>query len=331
MEIDIRRLSYKLFLFRETGENIELTDIVEDIAWGESIPEMAAKATVTIPNMQHNGEWLTSIIKLNSRLMTTADWGEGFKEVFRGTVYKKDYTRDVNKKITLLMYDDAHLLRTKEQRYVAAGTNCKDAIGKILSDNSIPNENKAPTTGMGMHLFRADAVSSQILELLEDATNKGAGKYVVKSTKGILQIEPYGSNTYIPVIDVTNCEGVQDSQSMEDLITRVEILLNLKENEKQAVTKAIVTGRMEFGIFQEIQYVSEDDNLEEAKSTAQKLLNERGKPQQAITIPAVVDVPFLRKGDKVNIKAGSALGYFIVRTIQHNAKRRTMQLEVENI
>jgi hypothetical protein len=43
------------------------------------------------------------------------------------------------------------------------------------------------------------------------------------------------------------------------------------------------------------------------------------------------DLPFLRKGDKVKISAGTLIGYYIVSEVVHDATNRIMSMEVEDV
>ena len=43
------------------------------------------------------------------------------------------------------------------------------------------------------------------------------------------------------------------------------------------------------------------------------------------------DLPFLRKGDKVKVEAGTLIGYYIVSSVTHNATNRIMVMEVEDV
>ena len=43
------------------------------------------------------------------------------------------------------------------------------------------------------------------------------------------------------------------------------------------------------------------------------------------------DLPFLRKGDKVIVEAGTLIGYYIVSSVMHDATNRIMVMEVEDV
>ena len=63
---------------------------------------------------------------------------------------------------------------------------------------------------------------------------------------------------------------------------------------------------------------------------AQNILKEKGKAEENISI-STIDVPMMRKGDKVKVFAGNLSGYFIVEGITHNGFEKTMELELERI
>lgn len=56
----------------------------------------------------------------------------------------------------------------------------------------------------------------------------------------------------------------------------------------------------------------------------------KGKPEETITI-STIDVPLIRKGDKIKLYAGNLSGYFYVEGINHNGFSKKMDMELERI
>ena len=327
--IDIRNLKYRITLVRETGEKLLLNDITTDLQWGDYDKEIAARGSLTVANIVYNGEPMTSIIKMNTKFIIEVDWGQGFDEVFRGSTFRKTYNRQNVKAIQLMLYDDIYYLqRSKEQRYITDGTACNTAIDAILSSWGVPNVNNAPTNAMLKRMFRSDTIADEIYSLLDEAHSKGSEDYNVRSIKGSVIIDENGINAEIPVIDITNTEGVQDEQNIENIVTRVRIMLNITKDEEASPQQAVLENNIQFGTFQDIQYMQSTGSLEDAKATAQATLDANSVVHQYIMIPSVVDVPWLRRGDIVKVVTDAITGYYNVLTVQHNASRRTMNLEV---
>ncbi|GAW28968.1 hypothetical protein, partial [Carboxydocella sp. ULO1] len=150
------------------------------------------------------------------------------------------------------------------------------------------------------------------------------------SKQGKIDVIRPGQNTpvYCFTSD-TNVNSINDHWDIEDLVTRVKVI-GAENKEGRAPVVVKIDGKTEFGVLQEVIYRSQYDSLSAAKSAAQDILKERGQPkkQRKITAP---DLPFLRKGDKVKIVAGTLNGYYIVSSVSHDATNRTMVMEVEDV
>jgi hypothetical protein len=91
-----------------------------------------------------------------------------------------------------------------------------------------------------------------------------------------------------------------------------------------------VDGDTKYGILQEIIRRDSDKTVDAAKSEAETLLAERGKPEEDIRI-TVPDLPFLRRGDRVEVAAGNLIGFFDVTGVTHNGTVRQMTLTLDRV
>ena len=92
--------------------------------------------------------------------------------------------------------------------------------------------------------------------------------------------------------------------------------------------EATVNGKTQYGVFQTIITNSKSDTLDDAKKEANEILEEKGSPKITSKLIAP-DIPCIRKGDKIHAKVGSLNGYYLVNSIQHNAKNGQMTMEIE--
>lgn len=92
--------------------------------------------------------------------------------------------------------------------------------------------------------------------------------------------------------------------------------------------EAVKNGKTEYGIFQRIVNHASSDNLSEAQETAQEMLDENGKPKETATVQAP-DTPPVRKGDMVHLAVGALNGFYIVKSVQHDADSGKMTMQVE--
>lgn len=167
-----------------------------------------------------------------------------------------------------------------------------------------------------------------ILDILDEAKKKGAGFYFARAKEGVVQIIPRGTNSEIYHFDeANNAIKATDSFDISGIVTRVTILGKQDSDGKQKI-EATVNGSTEFGIRQVIIGKPRDKTLEEATQTANEILKERGSIARKITLEAP-DLPFLRKGDRISVKAGTVQGSFFIKSIRHNADDRKMSMEID--
>lgn len=70
------------------------------------------------------------------------------------------------------------------------------------------------------------------------------------------------------------------------------------------------------------------DKLDDAKKEAKEILEEKGSPKVTSKLIAP-DIPCVRKGDIIHAKVGSLNGYYLINSIQHNAKNGQMTMDVK--
>ena len=328
--IDVRDTSYTVILLKEDGEQLDLSGIMKDLEIEEGENQWAVQAHFYVPNVKHNGAYISSLAKLNCMVFIRASSGGGQEEVFRGTVTDWDVTkRNGEHGFEAYAYDSLYYMQKNEDnRYFSEGTGTRSAITSILGAWGIPlGGYSGPDVKHAKTFFKNQTVSKMIQELLDDAVKKGAGKCCIKSSKGLVYFGPRGSNTDVyRFTEDENVEVSSDSYGMKGLITRVKIV-GKEDAEGRAPIEAVLDGRTEFGIHQRIYNRSEDDSLDEATSAARDILRENGTPERVSRVEAP-DVPGLRRWDRVYIEAGTLNGYFWVSSVTHMCSKGRMKMRV---
>ncbi len=331
--IDVSKITYSLVLFSPSGGRIDLSPFLRSLTWEENEGELAVRLEAELQNQQiAGGRWLHQLIPLGGRVFLYVNWGSGTQEVFRGTVFAWDYQTDPLGHFTITAYDQLiYLTKSKDDRYYKAGTTAKTIIQDIAKAWGIPlGTVQGPDTALAKQVFRGDMLADMIFSVLDQAKKRGAGKWIVRSRQGKIDIIRPGQNN--PVYCFTadmNVNSIEDRQDIEELVTRVKII-GAEDKAGKAPVIAQIDGKTEFGVLQEVVYRRQYDNVAAVKSAAQDILKERGQPKRKRSVQTS-DLPFLRKGDKVKVAAGTLNGYYIVSGVSHDATSRTMSLEVEDI
>lgn len=331
--INVAKISYSLILLRPDGQRLDLQPFIRALSWEENDGELAVRLEAELQNIQMpDGKWLHQLIPLGGQVFLYADWGSGQQEIFRGTVFAWDYRTDPLGHFTITAYDQLiYLMKSKDDRFYKAGQTAKAIIQDIAGAWGIPlGTVEGPDTSLAKQVFRGDTLADMIYSVLNEAKKKGGGKWIVRSRQGEIDVIKPGQNNPVYVFTAdTNVESIEDRQDIEDLVTRVKII-GAEDSEGRAPVVAQLDGRTEFGTLQEVIYQRQFDTPAAAKAAAQDVLKERGQPKRRRKVVAP-DLPFLRKGDKVKVVAGTMNGYYIVSSVIHDATNRIMVMEVENI
>lgn len=329
--VDISKITYKVYLLRENGEQLNITDISQNVGWEENEGELAQRVSLTIANSLHNGKRMASLAKPNCQIIITAEAGSNAEEVARGKIMEWSPSRSGSTdSVELGGYDDLYDLQaSQDNRYISAGVSTKTAITTIFDDWGIPIEKyEGPTNSNAKTTFKNEYLSDIILELLETAYKHGAKECIIRANKGKVSIIPKASNTTIYCFDEDqNVELTKYKISTGDMVTVVKVVATEDDDGRQKV-EAIINGKTEYGKRQRIYIREDDDTLATATAAAKEILDEEGNPEETFNLKAP-DIPFIRKGDKIKLTTRVYSGYAIVTSIQHNASNHSMSLGVE--
>lgn len=284
--IDISKIKYRVILVTSSGKQIDVTQAAESIGWEEGDAELAMRTNISLHNITYEGKKLSSIAQPGCIVAIIADWGTGSDEVARGTIVEWE-PGEIGNTATLfdiMAYDELfNLQQSQDNRYYTAGTGTKSAIMGIFNDWGVPVEKyEGPDVAHAKTPFKNEYLSNILIQLLDDAAKKGAPKCIIRATKGKVSVLPKGSNKTIYHFDEdTNAVLVRDKISTVDLVTRVKVV-GKEDSEGRQPVEAVLDGQTQYGIRQKIYNRSEDDTLATAKSAAQEMLDEQGKPARTI-------------------------------------------------
>jgi len=322
--IDIKSIAYDVELITETGARHMLNDALVSLEWEDRESELAARASLTLANAMVGTQRLATVAKINCVIQISGRWNGGARQMlFDGTVWDWSYT-DKNE-LSLVAYDRlVRLQQSKDNRYYRAGMTTQAIIGDICSAWSIPlayTWNQSITHEK--QVFNGEAISGMITQLLEKVYDRHGERYVVLYRGGQLHIMNPGTNSTVYCLDENSTISIKDGQNINQLVTRVQIL-GRQPNSGRAPVEATVDGDLRFGVLQDI--VRRDSNtLQEARREADTLLRQRGRPCENIQV-TTADLPMLRKGDRIEMQAGSLRGFFFAESVTHQATKKQMNL-----
>lgn len=322
---------YSLYILTSENLNIDLSQLVTSFDRSEPEKQIAQKVTVSFMNVQDsNGRMLEDYINVRDRVFVYANDGETVDEVFRGMVWTKRYVNKQKKEITLTCYDQLiYFQKTEDNKFYPEGMETENICNTLCSDWGVSlvwnyqsiTHKKLMLTGKLSDIFLTD--------ILAEVKKKVHLPAVMKSVKDVVYIETVGSNSKIYEIKRgENAISTTSTVTMDDVVTRV-VITGKQDDEGCTPVEATVDGDTErFGTIQKIIRKNENTEMSEVKEEAQDIIDENGYPKMRYEIEAI-DIPWIRRGDKVKIVAGDmALDYWVL-SIEHDAVKKTMTLKTE--
>lgn len=326
---DLATLEYRLIAITKDAAQIDLTPITNSLGWSEGDKELAAK--ITFKCAVNLGEQnITDVINVNTQLIVYAKFGdEDFQEVCRGRVEKfglvesnREFLLDVE------AADEAAALRhSQEDYFFSPDSSSTSILEKILKDHGVNAEIHVEDTKHEKKIFRGKYLSDMLTDVLKDLKEKTGKVYFIRARAGVIEIIERGTNETIYDFDIeNNLVKVSDSFDASKLVTKVKVVGKQREEGHQHVD-AVVEGRTDLGERQVIYARDDKTNLEEAQKAAKKILDENGiKRKISIEAP---DLPTLRKGDRIRLRSSLGEGFFLIKSIRHDAAQMKMNAELD--
>ena len=330
--IDISKVKYRLVAVDEKGKKFNVTDFITNLSWEETEKEISARISFTVFNKKTEKGRISSIIKLGTLIIIFASAGGKEQEVIRG--YVVDWNPSFSEsyeKFSCKAYDNLYNFQSSQDNvYYSSGISTQSAITKLFSKWGIKmGEYKGPNITHGKLKYQNDSLSDIVIDILKEAKKKGGKKCFPRANKGKVDIIPYGANSLVYQFEsAENVVSIEHSMSTSNLVTRVKIV-GQSTKKKQGKVEAVLNGQTKkYGIRQKLVIRSKSDKLADAKKEAQDILDEQGYPESSInaTLP---DIPFVRKGDLIYIKAGTLNNYYYAKSVRHQVDSGEMDLELK--
>ena len=328
--IDARNISYDVIVITENNLQLNITQAVEELGWEENEDELAMKITFEMYNALYNSKRLSTLVKHGSVIAIKAHWGSGEGLVALGTIFECTCKTSKSDEIfDIVAYDNLfYFQKSNDCFYFEKGKKTQSIITAILESWGITlSKYNGPNVSHSRILEKNKRISDILLDVIDEAKKKGGVSAILRSTEGKIEVVKKGSNSTIYAFTVDNSTEASYKTSTTELVTRVKVISS-EDSDSAAKVEATVDGKTQYGYFQKIVTKSKSDDISEAKKEANEIIDEKGSPKETIRFIGP-DIPPIRKGDLVHIENGVLNGFYIAKSVQHNAKSARITMELE--
>lgn len=321
---------YKAAIVTAAGTRYVITQAVTALSFGSSESEIAQKATISLYNLEYEGHLLAGLFHPRDRVFLYANTGQGDQEVFRGYLWDKQYRSALEKSLNWVCYDNLIYLQESEDSFwFSAGQSTSGVVKAICQKWGIPLRYNYASITHGKLPLRGNIADMLLSDLLEPVRKQTGRKYVLRSDKDVLYAEYAGRNeTVYTVKSQGNAIHTQSSTTMSGMVTQAVITGKADSEGRSPVEATLSRNTERYGTLQKLFDSPDAGSLADVRKEAEALLAEKSSPAFKASVKAV-DIPYLRKGDRVDLSAGDLKGIYLVLAVTHDATSKTMDLEVE--
>ena len=311
----------------------DITPALMAVDRAEKKKQMAQSVTIQLANAKVGSDWLSSLLNVRARVYVHANDGTQQGEVFRGYIWTRGYKSSTSDRVLQLKcYDNLiYTQESEESMFFASGKATKDVCQSLCDKWGIKlvySYESIEHTKLVLRGALSDIFTEDVLDKVKDRTGV---KYCILSDQDTMYIKPEGSNTTVyHFIAGQNITQMTSECTMDGMVTKV-VIVGKADSDDRLPVEATVSGKTsEYGTLQKIISRSENTSLADAKKEAQEIIDEKGTPKWEYQLTAP-DIPWIRIGDKVYVKAGDVTGYLIVTGIDRTCdnKKKEMKLTLE--
>ena len=339
-QLDLRSVYYRLIAYPPNKSPIDITSLCESIVHKEDSERFVSTLNVSMKNVKERDYgWIHSSVKPTTmiRLQASEDQAK-WSSIFAGLITKWT-THAKDHMIELTAYDMLHrMMQSEAYFYFQKDVNAKTRLETVGKDTGMKMSIKSNKLGVALPEADYNSSLAATIEDILDETNKlNDSKHIARSLGDDVGIEIITVGENDVVYEITDWSIAESSHEIdiEDLVTVVKVYGN-KEGEGKPPLKSTHKQNTEYGEVVKIISTS-SERQSDADKEAKEILKEKAKPKEKANI-TTADIPWLRKGDKINIATGTFGSYkdgqqvsksAIVHSIDRNIGDRTMNIIVE--
>lgn len=313
------------------AEKYDVTNALTSLTLIENDGEIAQRINFSLVNAKVNGKKLSSIFNVRDKVYVYAKTDGKKTEVFRGYIWNDIDDEAEQRELSFVAYDKLiYLQKSQDYVFIESGKSTKAIAKQLCKDWGIELSYEYSSISHGKLALRGYLSDIFLEDLINEVKKKTGKKGVMKSIKGKAYIQNVGANSEIYTLKTgdggTTTRTRKERQMPE--VTKIVIMGIESDSQRSDVKKVLTKNTKKFGTLQMIETVSSDTDIDKVTKEANETLKEKGVVKTLFTYEGI-DIPFIRKGDKVKIKSNNLNNSFIVKSISHDAMDKKMSMEME--
>lgn len=327
---------YTVYLI-DGSTKYNITPAVIDISTSNQDQQVAQCVTINLANIKATKDKkMASLIKVRKRIQMYANDGTQKAEVFRGWIWTRYPQAEVDSDIVnIKCYDNLiYLQESEDSLYFSKGKKTKSVMSTICKKWGIKLNYTYSSITHGKLVLRGNLTDIFMSDILDKTKRKSGKKYVILSQKDTMYVMPVGTNKKVyEITKKNNAVTARAEETMDGMVTKVKILGQAQKNtQKLPVVTTVKGNTSKYGTLQKLQDKDKDTSKAAAVKEAKYTIKEHGKPKKEYIVEAS-DIPWIKKGDKVYVNAGSiSKKYLIVKGIERDIsnQKKIMTLTLQD-
>lgn len=335
---NVDAVRYRFWLLPPDGKRKDITALIGAADLTSTEDGIVDTVSLSLKNEKIDGKWIHEDLYLAKRFLIEAkDEENDWEEVFRGT-FSAWQTNASDFTMNSTASDGNQMIVSNDMIAYFPDNTAASRVRKMLGDIGVPiGAIEGMDASLNKELEQGD-VASKILDYKDKAEEKTGKKTVIRSTKGKFEIVERGKNKKVYVIDSRSAQEGTDAHSIpSDFATIVKVYGSV-DGDKVPPLQSTVTGDTKMGSHVKIIHSSDYKDAGDAKSAANNILKDQGRPEVTSTVRNHVDIPWVRVGDAIDVMVGTIGGMEdgkqipvkrYVKALSRDFVGKTMTLELE--
>lgn len=318
---------YSITIISE-GTAYKIDKVMRNVTISQPKNQLAQKCQVDIANLDLGGTLYSEILTVNCRAYVYYDVGQGLVEKMEGVVWTSKISESDENVLQLLIYDyGIYLQKNKASWYIGGQT--KKIFHKICGKWGIGLHYAYESIKHDKQTIRSKTLADTFLDFLDEVKKQTGVPYEIYFKKSTLCVIAAGSNaTIYNVVEKVNAVKVETETTMDDVITQIVIQGTSSKKKAPKVIKTVSNNTEIYGCIQDEVTKDKKTSKKKAINEAENTLAEKAEPKTTNNITCL-DLPMVKRGDKVYVNTQTCEGYLLITDIEHNADKQEMDIETE--